>query len=406
MEADMTATPDPVTAGGKALLDGPGRAPNPSAATISTVAKVHGTGPFKQFREILVQSRGVGKMTAQEYYANRVFRSDLSATVKRQYIGEKGSKKLNDRLSPRGFFSKRAFIRDKVIYAEMMRALGFPITETQAIVSTDRTLGDKPSLRSADDIETFLRSSARYPIFVKPEEGSGSVGSALIMSLDRKAELLTLGTGRKVDVAAFSKEAFADYGHGLILQTAIEQHPDVRSIIGNCVGTVRVVTVIEDNEPRVLYALWKLPSPTAMSDNYWQDGSIIGAIDHSTGEITRVQRGTGINMEVLENHPVSGKQLRGWQIPNWEAMIDTALRGHKVMPEFGVFGWDVAIGPDGPIIVECNANPHHMLYQLAFDAPVLNPEFSAVFDRIAARTEKWTAKTIANAKAFEKRRKG
>ena len=402
----MTAIPDPVNIDSKALLAAPGRAANPTANTISKVAKLHGNGPFKQFREIIQLGFGVGKMTAQEYYANRVFRSDLSSSVKRQFIGERGSKKLNDRLSPFSFLSKRAFVRDKAIYSEMMRAIGFPVTETQAIVSADRTLGNKPSLRSADEIAAFLRTTARFPLFVKPEEGSGSIGSALIAKLDKSSDLLTLGNGQQIDVNTFAEEAFAEYGHGLLLQTALRQHPDVREIIGDAVGTVRIVTVIEDKAPRVLYSLWKMPSPTAMSDNYWQAGSIIGALDSETGEILRVQRGAGVDMEELQSHPVSGKPLVGWRIPNWEAMIETTIAAHTVMPEFGVFGWDVAVGPDGPVIVECNANPHHMLYQLAFDAPVLNPEFSAVFDRVAARSKKLVDDGIAAAKAFEKRRKG
>lgn len=399
----MTANADPHM---KALLSGPGRAPNPTPDTIASVAKAHGTSPFRQFREIMRQRFGTGKMTAQEYYANRVYRGDLTAADKKRYIGERGSKYLNDRLSPIELTNKRAFVRDKVIYGEMMRSLGFPMTETQAIVSQERTLGDVPALRSADEIEAFLRTTARYPLFAKPEEGSGSIGSALITAFDAGTGMLTLGTGKNVEVAAFAAEAHAEYGHGLILQTAVEQHAEVRKIIGDAVGTVRIVTVIEDKTPRVLYALWKLPSPTAMSDNYWQDGSIIAALDAETGAITRVQRGTGEMMEELENHPVSGRKLRGWTIPNWAEMIDAPLRGHQVMPEFGVFGWDVAIGPAGPVIVECNANPHHMLYQLATGEPVLNDDFAARFDRIEARGKRLLAEMVANKKAFTKRRKG
>ena len=51
----------------------------------------------------------------------------------------------------------------------------------------------------------------------------------------------------------------------------------------------------------------------------------------------------------------------------------------------GVIGWDIAVGPDGPIIVECNDNTFHVLWQLAAGQGIRTNTFKARFE--AARQE-------------------
>ena len=377
-----TATAD------KVLLAAPGKPASPMAQTIADVARGQGISPFRQLREMMRLRFGAHKLGLHEYYSNQVYREGLSAADKKTYVGERGSFLLNNRLSPKALTDMRPFVRDKVLYTAALRQFGIATTQTQAVASASRQFGNLPGPSSAAEVEEFLLTKATYPLFVKPEEGSGSVGSALITYCDTRRKMLKLANGKDIEVAAFAREAMEDYGHGLVFQSAVTQHDDVRALIGDAVGTVRVVTVIEDQTPKVLYALWKIPSPTAMSDNYWQDGSMIAAIDAETGVVQQCHRGSGPGCEVIENHPVSGKAIRGFQMPNWDKTLQAAMDGHKLLPEFGVFGWDVAVGPDGPVIIECNANPHHMLYQLANHDGILNETFAPIFDRIEARAKR------------------
>jgi len=70
-------------------------------------------------------------------------------------------------------------------------------------------------------------------------------------------------------------------------------------------------------------------------------------------------------MEEIVAHPVSGKSIVGFTIPNWEAAKELAVKGHAMMPEMGVFGWDIGMAQDGPLVIEANVNPYHPIYQLA-----------------------------------------
>ena len=180
-----------------------------------------------------------------------------------------------------------------------------------------------------------------------------------------------------------------------------------RLAAGDAIGTVRVVTVRDADLPRPLYALWKLPSPRAMSDNFWQEGSMVAEIADG-GLLGRCRIGTGLDGRWIEAHPVSGLRFDSFRVPHFDAALDTANRAHALFPEFGVIGWDIAIGPDGPVIIEANDNPFHGLYQLAYGRGIRNPEFTPVFDRTAERSEAMYArkKELFEARNKAKRRNG
>lgn len=379
-----------------ALLDGPEVKKAPANQVLVTVAKQHGVSPFRQFREILSLRTGAFRLEPAEYYANRVYRPDLSMGEKRQFVGKAGSHILNRRMTPQALLdivNKSGVVHDKVLFCGLLSQFGFASPENQALASTYRHYGNLRALSDADAVAGFLRSQARYPLFAKPLDGSGSVGSAWIEALDTAADQLQLANGKTVAVPEFAAEVMQKYGTGLQFQSAIRQHPDLKAVTGDVIGTVRVVTVFAGKRPELLYALWKLPAPEAMSDNFWQADSMLAHLDAETGIVTGVMAGTGPAAHPVDTHPVSQIKLPGLQIPHWQAICACATGAHQLMPEFGVFGWDIAVTADGPLIVEGNTSPHHSLYQLATGRGVLNADLEPRITRAADR-----AQTILKAK--------
>jgi hypothetical protein len=279
----------------------------------------------------------------------------------------------------------RAFLRDKVMYTALIERLGLPTTRTQAVVHAERGFGSLPVLRNAVDVAAFLREDARYPLFAKPCEGAAAIGSALILA--RGGDLLRLGNGRAVDLEGFAQEIIEDYPEGFILQDAIEQHSYMASMTGQAVGTLRMVTIRDGQGIRPLYTVWKVPSPRAMSDNFWQSGSMVALVDDKTGKVKRCKFGTGLSAEWVKTHPVSGLAFEGFEFPHWDAVKEVACEGHALFPEFGIVGWDIAIGTEGPILIECNDNPYHVLWQLAAGKGFLNDTFVPQLKAANARSE-------------------
>ena len=369
----------------KALLAPPANPIPPAAQAIVDVAKAHGVSPFRQMREMWSLRRSTGKIRSDEYHSTGVFNPDLSMEAKREFVGRTGSYQLNNRLSPSALTTMRIFVRDKVMYSALLDSLGVPTTRTQAVVHGDRTFGKLPVLRDPQTIADFMKNDAVYPVFGKPCEGSQSVGSALITGCT--GDMLTLGNGREVDLMGFAHELIEDYPEGFILQSAVDQHDALTSITGPAVGTLRVVTLRDENGAAPLYHVWKLPSPSAMSDNFWQAGSMIAEIG-ADGVVTRCKRGTGLAAEWIDTHPTSDQPIVGAQIPHWDAVLKLATDTHMLFPDFGVIGWDIAMGKDGPLVIECNANPFHMLYQLATGRGVMNADHMPRIEAAAAYSKK------------------
>jgi hypothetical protein len=352
------------------------------------VAKTYGVSPFAQFGQMIRLWMGQNRLRFHEYYGNGLYSKDLAAEEKRQFVGLQGSFLLNNRLSPPRVTDLRPFVRDKVFYGAMLDNLGFPTPRIQAAASRGRGYGKIPALRAIEDVEAFLLNEARYPLFVKPEQGSGSVGSALVVECDKATREIVLSNGTRIDLRAFASETLVEQAEGYLFQDAIVQHQALSDVAGRAVGTIRVVTVMASETPEVLYTLWKVPSPKAMSDNYWQEGSMIAEIDQASGIIQQCRRGAGPAQEVIDAHPVSNARFGGMQIPHWDEVLRLTCEAHGLTPQFGVFGWDIAITQDGPVIIECNANPHHMLYQLATGRGILNKDFAPTLKRVEERSAK------------------
>ena len=365
------------------LLDGPGAAKKAEAPMIVQVAQQFGVSPLRQMRDIFSMRRGVQKLSGPEYYALRLFDTAIAPTAKRAFLGQAGINAINTAMNPPVAVPTRAFVGNKLLYTQLLTQLGIATSTTQALVSKFRDAGQLPILRDADDIARFLREDAIYPLFGKPHHGSLSEGSVRIDACD--GDTLRLANGRTQDVAAFAAEVMDRYPGGFLMQTALDPHPDMAAIAGPSIGCVRIVTVNDGTGPAPAYAVWKLPAPAAMSDNFWQDGSLLAHVDLHSGEVLTCVRGTGLKAERLADHPVSGAPIVGVSLPFWAETLKIAQDAHAVFPEFGICGFDIAVTADGPKVLECNDNPSHMLYQMAANTGLMDDGLASIWDKVIAR---------------------
>lgn len=381
-----------------ALLDGPTQGKAPEAPLIVRVARVHQVSPFRQMRETTSLRFGVRKLQPKEYYDFGLFDPAMPMVEKRQYVGVAGSKALNQRLSPPELVPTGAFVGNKLFYSAFLNQMGLGAPETQAVFSSHGSFGALQVLRDAAGLEAFLRNDAKYPIFGKPLNGSLSVGSIRIDAL--KGDILQLGNGQTHRLSAFTEEVMSKYSNGYLFQSALQPHAEMKEITGSAIGCVRVVTVNDTGRPRALYALWKIPSATAMSDNFWQSGSMLAAIDIASGEVTKCRLGTGLDTKDVSHHPETNAKIVGRMLPHWDSVLKIAEDAHGLFPEFGVCGYDIAICEDGPRIVECNDTPFHTLYQLASRRGIYNRDFAPVWKA----TEDRQAKLLAHNKKLMRKK--
>ena len=385
--------------GGQPVLTQQSAAASNRNAMLQTVARKYKVSPFRQFADIYKLKKGINGLNPREYYDLEVYRPDLTAEHKRAFVGERGSFVLNADLSPPDVTQMRGFLSDKVTFTALLTQFGLRTTITQAVFSAHRRFGSLTTLRTADELRIWLETKARFPLFGKLISGTQALGSVSITAVaDGQAHL---ASGKVVALDQLIAEIVAEKDTGFIFQDVVEQHPEIsRRANTRSVSTVRIVSVIEDGTPRVLYALWKIPGDKAMSDNFWQKDSMIGEVDPATGKVLTMRKGTGPETEWHTAHPATGEALVGTTLPEWQSVVAIALAAHAIFPINGILGWDIAIGPDGARIIECNENPHHGLYQLATARGILNDGFKPVFEKIKTANAKYMEAFSAKTKTY------
>lgn len=367
----------------------------PIAVLVRKASAEAGIGAGKIFREMIALGFRKHGLTQREYLANRLYDTSLSPAEKREFIGEAASFHLNQRLSPPDLTRMRGFLNDKATITSLWQQFGLPTTRTQAVFTPDRWLGHIPTLRTGADIRVFLTTAARFPLFGKPAEGLQGLGSIRIDSVDATAETAALAGGRIVEIDAIIEEIVRVFPEGYLFQDVVGQHPEISERFSQSLSCVRLVTVIPETEPEILYAYWKIASPSAISDNFWQAGSLLAKVDVETGVVESCISGSGPNRIDVSRHPATDAEVLGYRLPFWREARDLVRRAHAMYPINGCLGWDVAFTAEGPLLVECNDNPGHDTYQLVLGRGILNGDFKAVFDRVDARNRRIIAEKKA-----------
>ena len=134
---------------------------------------------------------------------------------------------------------------------------------------------------------------------------------------------------------------------------------------GSCGNGVEKLYVKDFESPAAMldYIITlKMGRGGGVCDNSGQ-GGILCRVDIDTGKIC--SPATDDYFNVFDKHPDTGIPLVGYQLPMIEEAKALACQAALEIPEVGHVGWDMAIGPDGPAIIEGNDFPGTDLCQLA-----------------------------------------
>lgn len=167
-----------------------------------------------------------------------------------------------------------------------------------------------------------------------------------------------------------------------LAEETIVQHPQMCQLCQRSVNTIRIVTILSDKgNANLVYALLRIGSGINDVDNVTSGGmytllSPEGRISHPAFCDKTVTYYTV--------HPVSGQPLIGFQVPYFDEAVDLCRQAALIEPRMRYVGWDVAITPTGPVLVEGNDLPGYDMCQnhrfhddgrgikAAFDAAIQN----------------------------------
>ena len=223
-------------------------------------------------------------------------------------------------------------------------------------------------LSSREDLHEFLVKERPGSIVLKPHNTFGGYGIMVFHEIDYNHGIFfrsSNGSELEFDALADKIEmmlAGESLLRGYILEEAVEQHPFMQEIYPHSVNTLRVITYLtKDNRPKIIGTRMRMGRNGTLVDNISQ-GGIHGSVDTATGKITGGFSITNRKQSEITEHPDTGVRFAGREIPFWLQVIDLCQKAASVTPFQRFVGWDIAIGKNGPILIEGNSDGVEVSY--------------------------------------------
>ena len=207
--------------------------------------------------------------------------------------------------------------------------------------------------KSEDDYTSFSNFCSMHPVFVvKPTDMGGGRGvhkdSVVGMTESEKKNYFS-------SLLKEGKENKAKYLRGnepsVILEEVIDQDERLGIFNSESVNAVRVNTFMKNDEIIVFEPWLKI----GRGGNFLTSavfGTMDAGIDPKTGIVdTFGYTETG---EIWEKHPDNGIEIKGFEVPRWNELIELAKKCALRMPFFKYIAWDIALSKKGWCIMEAN----------------------------------------------------
>jgi len=138
-----------------------------------------------------------------------------------------------------------------------------------------------------------------------------------------------------------------------LLEEPIVQHPYLAEYCAGTVNTTRVATFFDGEKVHILMGAQKFGRGSVSDQFTW--GGFFTMLDENGRSFGPGH--TGKHVSRYETHPESSKSIVDFQVPLWDEVVAFLDRAARELPTVPYVGWDIAVGPDGPILVEGNWTP-------------------------------------------------
>lgn len=244
--------------------------------------------------------------------------------------------------NPRRFYP---LVDDKEKTKKLAIAAGIAVPELYYVIEIDRQIKELPSLLEL-----------HHEFVIKPACGSG--GDGIVVIKGRKKGLYRKASGLLMHEAELkfhiSNVLSGMYSLGgqtdkCLIEYMVRFDEVFSNITYLGVPDIRIIVFL--GVP--IMAMVRLP--TRMSDGKanLHQGAIGAGIDIATGKtLTAVWRN-----DIITEHPDTGFDVSGVQVPHWDAMLEIASRCYE-LTGLGYQGIDLVLDKDkGPLMLEINARP-------------------------------------------------
>lgn len=252
---------------------------------------------------------------------------------------------------------KLVVLDDKLLFSGALAISGMPTPKVLLVVLGGHFSSSDSGIVSEEEAARLLNGK---DAFFKTRTGWGGEGAFRLYAdgTVRKADGSKVRRGLPLLLKKIRKAPY-------IGQEVVRQDARYSAVARASVNTVRCITWPGSNGAyRVLGATWRMGNGSAVVDNASSGGMFCG-IDPETGVILGPAR--DLSGGVFETHPASGFAFAGSQVPDVQSLFEAAKAAHRVLGTPISIGWDLAMTPEGPTIVEGNGHWMPELHTLVDD---------------------------------------
>lgn len=272
-------------------------------------------------------------------------------------------------------YTWNAAAEDKVLADTLMRSGGVPVPETLAVI--DRSTRHYPGvekLDNADAIKSMILAQGGTGMFGKVVGGMISFGAFEIEKAD--GTHVTCVGRDPMTYDAFLADLIGDQAY--MIQKTQTNHP-VFAAYCSALATVRMVNIVRNGRIDTLIAVLKVPQGNNIADAFWRPGNLACEIDVHTGTIKTIVRRDGPEMTFLDDHPAK-PGFMGLQLPHWDKLREVNDLAARIFSPLRYQSCDIAITPDGPVMIELNYGGGFDLPQNASGRGMLTPDLRRFFE--------------------------
>lgn len=190
---------------------------------------------------------------------------------------------------------------------------------------------------SKEEVKEFVKN--KKEVVAKPATGECGHGIEIIKIKDFK------NFDKFYD---YIKQEDKNFG---VLEEKIIQHPKLSELYPDSVNCFRMVTLVHEGVPHVLYAVLKTGNNGNFVDNL-ESGGYACHFDLENARICGPAHTS--DQQLCEVHPVTNVKFEGFEVPFVKEAMELTKKAALVVPEVKYVGWDVCIMKDGPAIIEGN----------------------------------------------------
>ena len=296
-----------------------------------------------------------------EYQTYRFYLKDKNMGYMLTYMSNYEVSRL---LRPRTYDRRMlAILHNKLLFHRFYSATPISLPQFYGFYHPDSGFTkDTYPLCNLENFKEWLDRTKIDRFFIKPCGGKQGFGVMAIYGTQRKngSYIFEDASGQTWTIEALIErlnyQAKESIYSGYILEEIVEQHAFFNQINNTSLNTCRLLSLkLPDNSLKIPFAIIRFGRKGSYVDN-WSQGGVAYGIDIETGKLKTGGFNPQWGLDYLDNrHPDSMVRLEDSYIPYWEEAKSLVRKAASITPGVRSVGWDVAIAPDGPVLIEGNA---------------------------------------------------